>query len=145
MSRALDVAAVVVVSLAAALLGVVEVAFLPLYLGAVPLPLGALLAALTNALAVLALAPLFRRTAVVGTPLAAWLLVVLGLGAGGPGGDTMLVGDWRALLLLGLGVVPAALLLGRHLGTGIPGSGPGSGPAAGAGHGPRLGGADSTR
>lgn len=118
MRRALDIAVVVVLVIDAVVLGVIEVVFLPLYVGAVPLPVGALAAALSNALAVLALGPLFRRTSIVGAPLWAWLATVLLLGTSGPGGDVVLVGDWRALLLLALGVIPAAVLLGRHMAAG---------------------------
>lgn len=116
MSRLLDAAVVAVVVVDTVVLGVVAVLLLPLHVGSVPVPLGALVAAVANVAGVLALGRVSDRTSVVSLPLAAWVLTVLGAASSGPGGDTLLVGDWRALLLLGAGLVPAALLIGRHLG-----------------------------
>ena len=115
MTRFATVVVVAVVVLDAVVVGVLSVLLLPVHLGSVAVPVGALVAAVGNLLAVRALAPLTTRTLVVGLPLLAWVLVVLGLASSGPGGDTLLVADWRALLLLAAGLVPAALALGRHL------------------------------
>lgn len=95
---------------------VLEVLYLPVYVGAVPVPVGAFAAALTNAALVHAAGWFTTRTAVAAAPMIAWLLTVLVLASGGPGGDVLVPGDWRALLLFGLGLVPAGILLGGHLG-----------------------------
>jgi len=108
-----EVALLVVLS---ALVAVLEVLYLPVHLGAVAVPLGALAAAVTNPVLVLAAGEGTTRTAVAGAPLAGWVLTVLLLTFGGPGGDVLVPNDWRALVLLALGVVPAALVLGGHLG-----------------------------
>lgn len=39
------------------------------------------------------------------------------MGVTGPGGDLVLIQDWRALLLIGGGALPGALALGGGLGT----------------------------
>ncbi len=102
----------------AALFAVLEVLYLPVYIGTVAVPLGALGAALTNAVLVRAAGWFTTRTTVAALPLLGWLLVVLILAAGGPGGDVLVPGDdWRSLLLFALGVVPAGIVLGRHLGS----------------------------
>lgn len=142
MRRLLDVAVVAVVVLDTVVLAVVAVLLLPLYVGSVPVPLGALVAAVANVVAVLALGRVTSRTSVVALPLGAWVLTVLGTASPGPGGDTLLVGDWRALLLLGAGLVPAALLLGRHLGAGAAAA---ARDRPGGARPPAVGGAQSAR
>jgi hypothetical protein len=44
-----------------------------------------------------------------------WVLGVLVLGMAGPGGDILLPADWRSLVLLGAGMFPGAVALGRSL------------------------------
>ncbi|WP_158888701.1 hypothetical protein [Amycolatopsis anabasis] len=105
------------------LLALLELFFLPLRLDGVvlpeaadfPLPLSVVVAALTTPL-------LVRQTARLVTPkvsfapLVLWVLVMLVVGVFGPGGDVVLVQDWRALLLLACGALPAAMTLGGALG-----------------------------
>ncbi|WP_307845695.1 hypothetical protein [Saccharomonospora sp. NB11] len=107
----------------AVLLATLELFYLPLRLdglvlpkvGDAPLPLSVLVAVLTTPLLVTTAERLVsRRLAMV--PLLFWLVSLLVLGAGGPGGDTVLMVDWRALLLLAGGAVPAAIALGGSLG-----------------------------
>lgn len=108
----------------AVLLGVVELFFLPLRfdgrllpaLGDVPAPLTPVLAMVTTPLLVVATAKLVRP-GLAWTPLALWVLTLLVVGLFGPGGDLVLVEDWRALLLLAGGALPAAMVLGGALGT----------------------------
>lgn len=109
----------------AVLLAVFEVFFLLLRAdgtvlpnwGAAPVPVSALAAALTTSLLVARAGRIAARTSVAGAPLLAWLLVVIALGlAGGPGGDVVLLPDWRTLLLIGCGAIPGALTLGKVLG-----------------------------
>lgn len=106
----------------AVLLAVLELFFLPLRLdgyvlprlGDLPFLVSVLLAAVTTPLLVTRAAGLVARR-LAGVPLAAWLLTLLLLGAGGPGGDVVLLVDWRTLALLGAGALPAAVALGNAL------------------------------
>ncbi|MFI7115608.1 hypothetical protein [Amycolatopsis sp. NPDC049868] len=106
------------------LLGLLELFFLPLRLdgivlpklGDAPIPVTAVLAVITTPLLVRTTAKVVRPTFSV-IPLLVWVLVVLGMGMAGPGGDLVLIQDWRALLLIGGGALPGALALGGGLGT----------------------------
>ncbi|MGW4833855.1 hypothetical protein ACWEOG_40085 [Amycolatopsis japonica] len=106
------------------LLGLLELFFLPLRLdgivlpklGDAPVPVTAVLAVITTPLLVRTTAKVVRPTFSV-IPLLVWVLVVLGMGMAGPGGDLVLIQDWRALLLIGGGALPGALALGGGLGT----------------------------
>ncbi|MGW4486947.1 hypothetical protein ACWEOE_24255 [Amycolatopsis sp. NPDC004368] len=105
-------------SLDALLLALLEVFFLPLRvgtLGEVPLPLTALVGAVTTPWLVLTAGKLVRP-GLSWVPLAVWVVVVFAIGLTGPGGDLVLVQDWRALLLLGASALPGALVLGGGLG-----------------------------
>ncbi|RSN05215.1 hypothetical protein DMC63_38900 [Streptomyces sp. WAC 05977] len=105
------------------LLGLLELFFLPLRLdgmvlpkvGDAPLPVTVVLAVITTPLLVRTTAKVVRPSFSV-IPLLVWVLVVLGMGATGPGGDLVLIQDWRALLLIGGGALPGALALGGGLG-----------------------------
>ncbi|MEU9690062.1 hypothetical protein [Amycolatopsis japonica] len=106
------------------LLGLLELFFLPLRLdgivlpklGDAPIPVTVVLAVITTPLLVRTTAKVVRPTFSV-IPLLVWVLVVLGMGMAGPGGDLVLIQDWRALLLIGGGALPGALALGGGLGT----------------------------
>jgi hypothetical protein len=102
-----------VLAVDAILLGVLELFFLPLRLGVVEFPITALVAAVATPWLVSRAASAVRRPLIAGIPLWAWLLTVAVFGVGGPGGDIVLLADWRALLLLGAGVIPSAVVLGR--------------------------------
>ncbi|MEJ6537465.1 MAG: hypothetical protein QNL98_09565 [Mycobacterium sp.] len=90
---------------------------LPLYLGAIPFPISALLSGLVNAALVWAASYWtdFKRLAAL--PLWAWLVTVAGLALGGPGGDIVFGGPgimaYSVLVLLALGALPPALILRR--------------------------------
>ncbi|WP_326838055.1 hypothetical protein VSH64_29465 [Amycolatopsis rhabdoformis] len=102
----------------ALVLALLEVFFLPLRvgtLGEVPLPLTVLVGAVTTPWLVLTAAKLVRP-GLSWPPLVVWVVVVFGVGFLGPGGDLVLVQDWRAILLLGASALPAALVLGGGLG-----------------------------
>ncbi|EID55253.1 hypothetical protein AB8O38_20695 [Saccharomonospora xinjiangensis] len=114
---------IVLLSVDAVLLATLELFYLPLRLdgvvlpdaGDAPLPLSALVAAVTTPLLVTTAERLAsRRLAVV--PLLVWFLTLLVLGVAGPGGDNVLLIDWRALLLFAGGALPAAIALGGSLG-----------------------------
>jgi hypothetical protein len=90
--------------------------FLPLVWGGFPFPVTALLALVTVPWLVVRAGRLAPRLPVAGAPLGAWLLCVLVSAFPGPGGDIVLVPDWRALLLLGCGALAGAVALGGVLG-----------------------------
>ena len=100
----------------AVLVAALEVLYLPVRAGTVAVPVGAFAALVTNPVLVWAAGDRTTRTVVAAAPLGAWLLTVLLLSFNGPGGDVLLLNDWRALVLLVLGVVPAVVVLGRHVG-----------------------------
>ncbi len=121
---------IVLLCVDAVLLATLELFYLPLRLdgvvlpkaGDVPLPLSALVAAVTTPLLVTTAERLVsRRLAMV--PLLVWFVTLLVLGVEGPGGDSVLMVDWRALLLLAGGALPAAMALGGSLGRAAPGAG----------------------
>jgi hypothetical protein len=106
----------------AVLLALLELFFLPLRLdgivlpklGDFPVPITVVLAAVTTPWLVLRTAKLVRP-GLSWIPLVVWVLVVMVMGLSGPGGDLVLVQDWRALLLLAGGALPGALALGGGL------------------------------
>lgn len=93
---------------------VLEVLFLPLYVGRHPFPITAVIAAVVNVLLVRAMGLVVTRPAAMGLPLIAWLFGYLVCASPGPGGDIMLAADWTAALLLALGLAPAAVYLFRR-------------------------------
>jgi hypothetical protein len=105
-------------------LAMLELLYLPLrfdgtmlpMLGGFPLPITAAVAAVTMPMLVSRAGRLSARLPVAGAPLGAWLLVVLIFAFPGPGGDIVLVPDWRALLLLGGGALAGAVALGGVIG-----------------------------
>lgn len=99
------------------LLATLELFFLPLRVnGTVPVPFTVVVAVLTTPLLVVQAGRLVHPRAAF-APLALWVLTVVVLGLTGPGGDLVLVQDWRALLLIAGGALPAALALGGSLAT----------------------------
>ena len=102
------------------LLAVLELLFLPLRLdgyllpdlGGSPLPLTPVVAAVTMPWLVSVAARLTVRLSLAAAPLLVWLLALGVFGLAGPGGDIVLIEDWRALLLLAAGALPAAMVLG---------------------------------
>jgi hypothetical protein len=75
-------------------LAAVELAYLPLRLGAVPLPITILLAAVSTPWLVRSAAELGGPRSVAAVPLVVWLLALGVLGVAGPGGDVLLPADW---------------------------------------------------
>ncbi len=96
-------------------LAAVELLYLPLRVGAVPVPVTILLAVVSTRWLVRSAAELGGPRSVAAVPLVVWLLALGVLGVAGPEGDVLLPADWRSLLLLGGGLFPAALVLGRAL------------------------------
>lgn len=99
----------------AALLAVLELFFLPLRVGGtVPFPVTVLVAAVTTPLLVRLAGRLVGPRAAF-APLVAWVLVLVVVGLFGPGGDLVLLQDWRALLLIAGGALPSAMSIGGLL------------------------------
>ena len=102
-------------------LAVVELLFLPLRfdgyllpdLAGFPLPVTVVVAALSTPWLVSMAGTLTDRLGMAALPLLVWLLSLGVFGLAGPGGDLVLLQDWRSLLLLAAGALPAALVLGR--------------------------------
>jgi hypothetical protein len=90
--------------------------FLPLWLGGFPLPVSALLAAVTLPMLTTRAGRLSPRLPIAGGPLGVWGLCVVVSAVPGPGGDIVLVPDWRALLLLACGALGGAIALGGVIG-----------------------------
>lgn len=90
---------------------------LPLYVGAVPVPISALISGLVNAALVWAAASWAESKRQAALPLFTWLIAVAGLILGGPGDDIVFGGPgvmaYSVLLFLLLGGLPPALVL-RH-------------------------------
>ncbi|MGH3912789.1 MAG: hypothetical protein ACRDTC_05175 [Pseudonocardiaceae bacterium] len=122
-----DRVTLVVLVLDAILLAALELLYLPLRIGAVPLPAVILIAAVSTPLLVRSAAKLGGPPGLAGAPLVAWVVAILVFGVAGPGGDVLLAENWRSLLLLGAGIFPAAVELGRALALGAIGRSPGSG------------------
>ncbi|WP_199441374.1 hypothetical protein [Umezawaea beigongshangensis] len=119
-----DRVAVAVLLVEAVVLAVLEVFFLNLRFDGTllpdlwdfPFPVTVLVAMVTTPWLVITAAKVHPKMSVAGSPLLVWL-VTLGLfGFSGPGGDVTLLADWRALLLLGAGAMPAAVTVGAVMG-----------------------------
>jgi len=115
-----------VLVLDAVILAVLELLFLPLRfdgyllpyaLGGIPVPASALVAALTTPWLVRIAGGISPKLLVAASPLIAWILTVAVFGMFGPGGDLLLISDWRSLLLFACGALPSALVLGKVLAT----------------------------
>lgn len=119
--------AAAVLALDAALLGLTEVAWLSLRVGTVPLPLSALVAAVTTPLLVRAADALRPASRAAFVPLVVWLLVVVVTGLWSPAGPGMFPTDWRGLLLVAAGLLPGTLVASRPVRRGRGSSGSGSG------------------
>jgi hypothetical protein len=115
----LQLGALVIDAIALALL---EVFFLPLRFdglllpnwGAIPFPVTVVVALVTMPLLVSRAAGVSARLLVAGAPLWAWLVTIGVVGIAGPE-NMVLLQDWRTLLLLACGTLPAALALGNSL------------------------------
>ncbi|QIS06025.1 hypothetical protein F5X71_30275 [Nocardia brasiliensis] len=98
---------------------VLEVLYLPTYLGATAFPVTGVLAGLVNVLLVLGARSVSSRTSAMFLPLAAWTFGFLVCASAGPGGDIMLSSDWRTVLLLFCGLVPPLILIYFRVNAGL--------------------------
>jgi hypothetical protein len=91
---------------------------LPLRIGTFPFPISALLSGALNALLVWAGLQWTSSARLGAIALWAWLLTIGAMALGGPGGDVIFGGagfdEYAPLVLLVLGVLPAAALLWRR-------------------------------
>jgi len=101
-------------ALDAALLAMMELMFLQLRVGSVPVPASALVALVTTPWLVRRVGEFTGRPG-AGATLTAWIAVVVVLGLFAPGGGALLLGDWPTLLLVLAGMLPGAFALGRVL------------------------------
>ena len=115
--RVAAIGILVVLVFDAVLLAAVELLYLPLRVGTVPLPITILLALVSTPWLVRSAAELDGPPAVAAVPLVTWVAAMLVFGAAGPGGDVLLPADWRSLALLAAGIFPGAVELGRALAT----------------------------
>jgi len=101
------------------LLGAFGLAFTPLFIGAVPVPLGAVLSIIILPWLVLRAGDVDPRPGFAGAPLIAWFVAVVVLGLTGPGGDVILPTQpgtfWTSLVLLFGGVGTGLWALRRVL------------------------------
>ncbi|GGP60624.1 hypothetical protein [Saccharothrix coeruleofusca] len=116
--------ALVAVLVQAFVLAVLEVFFLPLRLDGTllpdvrdwPFPISVVVAIVTTPMLVLAASRHARGLLVASSPLLVWLGTLLVLATFGPGGDVVLVNDWRTLLLFAGGALPSAIAVGALMG-----------------------------
>lgn len=115
--RPLTVLLGLVLTVDAMLLAVLELFYLPWRLGPEHggwmIPVSILVAAVTTPLLVWAAGRTMGGLLGAMLPLGAWGLTVLVIGVAGPGGDVVLPGDFRSLLLLLAAVLPSGVVLGR--------------------------------
>ncbi len=91
---------------------------LPAYIGSIPFPISALVSGLVNAALVWAAGRWATSARMAALPLWTWLLTVLAMCGGGPGGDVLFGGPgvmaYGPLLLLAAGVLPPGWVLWRR-------------------------------
>ncbi|MGW0178485.1 hypothetical protein [Nocardia sp. NPDC003345] len=103
--RLLGPVLIAVLVLVAVLTLIVEVLYLPLYIGGVAVPVTAVLAAPVNLALVWAAGTVTSRLSVLFLPVGAWLAAFLVAASSGPGGDVPLRSDLATLLLFLCGAV----------------------------------------
>ncbi|MCE6994528.1 hypothetical protein LZG04_06850 [Saccharothrix sp. S26] len=119
-----DRLALVAIAAAAFVLAVLELFFLPLRLDGtllprvddLPFPVTVVVAVVTTPLLVLAASRHASRTVGAVSPLLVWMGTLLLFGLFGPGGDVVLLNDWRTLVLFAGGALPSAIAVGAHMG-----------------------------
>lgn len=93
------------------LCAVTAVLFLPLYLGQTPFPVSGILAGVINVVLVRVAFSVSRNVSRAALPIAGFFAGLLLAMFGGPGGDVLLLSDWRTLVLIAGGVLPPVVQL----------------------------------
>lgn len=96
-----------------------EVLFLPLYLGTIAFPIAAPIAGIVNVALMYGMRAVSQRVSVMLLPLGVWTFGFLICSTTGPGGDIMLAGDWRTLLLLACGLIAPLLFIYFRVNSGL--------------------------
>lgn len=94
-----------------ALCAVLSVFYLGLYIGGTPFPITLLLSGIVNVLLVMAVRAETRSLRTATLPLVAWAVGLFFCLLGGPGGDQLLLSDWRTLMLPITALAPPAAYL----------------------------------
>lgn len=102
--RAVGLLALGLLQLNALLLAAFGVAFTPMFVGGVPVPMGVLFTALVLPWLVLRTGELDPRPGIAAAPVALWFAGVAALAVAGPGGDVMVPMWWQSGLLLVAGL-----------------------------------------
>ncbi|GAB2647173.1 hypothetical protein GCM10027169_14500 [Gordonia jinhuaensis] len=98
------------------IVGLLSVVFLDVYVGSTPVPLSAVIGGLVNGVLVYLAALFTPDTRLRLLPVAGWVIAAIVALAPGPGGDVLVVGDWRVLLWVVLGVmVPVGMIWSGRL------------------------------
>lgn len=87
------------------------VLFLPAYLGSTPFPVSGLVAGAANVLLVRVAWSVSRDGGRAALPLAGFALGLVFAMLGGPGGDVLVLADWRLLVLVAGGLLPPIVQL----------------------------------
>lgn len=87
------------------------VLFLPAYLGSTPFPVSGLIAGAANVLLVRVAYSVSHDGGRAALPVGGFALGLLLAMLGGPGGDVLVLADWRLLVLLAGGVLPPVVQL----------------------------------
>ncbi len=124
------VAGGLVATLLAAWAALVEVFWLPLRIGGVPVPLSIPAALAANLLLVSLTHRLTGSRVAAVLPAVAWLVVVLPASQQRSEGDLVLTGGWEGLGFLLVGVLGASVAVGRVLATPRPAAVPAQGSGA---------------
>lgn len=105
---------VAVLAVDAVLLAITELAWIGLRAGSVPLPFAALVAAVTTPVLVLAADAAMPGGRAPLAVLGVWMATIVVVGLWSPVGPPgVIVGDWRAILLVGAGLLPGMVAASR--------------------------------
>jgi len=99
----------VLVGLVAALLALLECFYVNLRIGATPVPLAQVVAALANLALPFVMYRVTGRRGLAVIPGLIWIVIALILAARGPGGDVVVPGNWQGILLLLAGAGAAVI------------------------------------
>ncbi|MCF7551160.1 hypothetical protein [Pseudonocardia sp. WMMC193] len=108
-------ATIVLLTVAGAGLAAWALLLQPLYIGAVPVPVGTVITLLSLPWLIRFAADVSSASPVIASPLIVWIVVVGVLGFAGPGGDVLLPATWQSLVLLVAGLLSGVIATRRAL------------------------------